>query len=325
MPSKPAKYGIKSWVACDAKSSYAWKMQVYTGKLSGGRPERNQGLRVVLDVTEGLHGRNVTCDNYFTSYQLARQLLERKLTVVGTVRKNKPEIPTGLLAVRGREVFSSKFAFTPTATLVSYIPKKNRNVVLLSTRHPEADISDREDGKPVIVLDYNRNKGGVDNLDKVIGTYSCRRMTARWPLVIFHNILDVSSYNAFVIWREINPDWMLGKRNKRRVFLEQLGKALVTPFIARRERFPRTDASAAVVKAVKAAAAAAQRAVDYDARPECPASSIPLAAAPLGASKRKRCQICPRKKDCKTHTMCRGCNKYICKGCSHVYCATCAP
>ncbi|XP_047197199.1 piggyBac transposable element-derived protein 4-like [Hippoglossus stenolepis] len=221
MPSKPAKYGIKSWVACDAKSSYAWKMQVYTRKPSGGRPERNQGLRVVLDVTEGLHHRNVTCDNYFTSYELARQLLERKITVVGTVRKNKP----GLLAVKGREVFSSRFAFTPTATLVSYIPKKNRNMVFMSTRHAEADVSNREDWKPVIVLDYNRNKGGVDNLDKVIVTYSCRRMAACWPLVVFHNILDISSYNAFVIWREINPNWMPGKRNKRRVFFEQLGRS----------------------------------------------------------------------------------------------------
>ena len=72
MPSKLAKYKIKSWVACDAKSSYAWQMQVYTGKPSGGHPEWNQGLRVVLDVTEGLHS-NITCENYFTSYELARQ------------------------------------------------------------------------------------------------------------------------------------------------------------------------------------------------------------------------------------------------------------
>ena len=157
-------------MACDAKSSYAWKMQVYTRKPSGGRPEWRQGLRVVLDVTEGLRGRNVTCDNNFTSYELARQLLERKIAVVGTVQNNEP----GLLAVKGREVFSSQFLFTPTATLVSYIPKKNRNVV-------ETDVSDLEDKKPVIVLDYNRNKGGVDNLDKVIGTYSCRWMAARWP------------------------------------------------------------------------------------------------------------------------------------------------
>lgn len=54
-----------------------------------------------------------------------------------------------------------------------------------------------------------------------------RRMAAHWPLVIFHNIIEVSSYNFFVIWREINPNWMLCKRHKRRVFLEQLEKALV--------------------------------------------------------------------------------------------------
>ena len=99
-------------------------MQVYTGKPSGERPDLKQGLRVVLDVMAGLHGRNVTCNNFFTSYELGRQLLERKITMVGTVRKNKPELPTRLLTVKGRAVFSSKFAFTPTATLVSYIRRK---------------------------------------------------------------------------------------------------------------------------------------------------------------------------------------------------------
>ncbi|CAB1349077.1 unnamed protein product, partial [Coregonus sp. 'balchen'] len=39
---------------------------------------------------------------------------------------------------------------------------------------------------------------------------------------------------------------------------------------------------------------------------------------------RKRCQVCPTKKDCKTHTVCTRCNKYICKGCSHPYCPTCS-
>ena len=108
-------------------------MQVYTGKQSGGRQERGQGMRVVLDVTEGLHGRNVTCNNYFSSYELARQLLKRKITVVGMVRKNKPELPNMLLAIKGRGVFSSKFAFTATTTLVSYMPKKNRNVLILNS------------------------------------------------------------------------------------------------------------------------------------------------------------------------------------------------
>ncbi|XP_051522644.1 piggyBac transposable element-derived protein 4-like [Myxocyprinus asiaticus] len=253
IPNKPAKYGIKIWVACDAQSSYAWKMQIYTGKPTSGGLEKNQGMRVVLDVTDGLRRHNVMCDNFFTSYELSQQLLRRKITMVGTVRKNEPEIPPALLTTRGREAFSSKFAFTPTTILVSYLPKRKKNVVLLSTLHKMAEINDREDRKLAIILDYNHNKGGVDNLDKVIGTYSCKRMTARWPLVIFHNIIDVSLYNVFVIWNKINTAWMPDKQNKRRVFLEQLGNSLVTPHIQRRERLPRTAASAVLVKAVQGA------------------------------------------------------------------------
>lgn len=122
MPGKPAKYGIKTWVACDARSSYAWKMQVYTGKpAAGGAPEKNQGMRVTLDLTKGLRGRNVTCDNFFTSYKLGQRLLLRGLTMVGTIRRNRTELLPVLLMSKGRDAFSSEFAFTPTAALVSYL------------------------------------------------------------------------------------------------------------------------------------------------------------------------------------------------------------
>ncbi|KAJ8001203.1 hypothetical protein DPEC_G00191130 [Dallia pectoralis] len=327
MPSKPARYGIKAWVCCDARSSYAWKMQVYTGKTRDG-PERNLGARVVFDLTKGLpRDHTVTCDNFFTSYELAQRLLaDRGLALVGTVRKNKPELPPALLATKTRRVLSSAFAFTPIATLVSYLARRNRNVLLLSTLHADARLSDRADRKPALILDYNRNKGGVDNLDKVIGTYSCRRMTARWPLAVFHNILDVSSYNAFVIWREVHPDWMPGKRNKRRVFLELLGKALVRPLIERRVTLPRTEASAAVVRAAREEALCGtppDDGLDPDALgPRAPAPEAP--APDNRASKRKRCQMCPSKKDRKTHTVCGRCNKYICKDCSRAYCTACA-
>jgi hypothetical protein len=67
------------------------------------------------------------------------------------------------------------------------------------------------------------------------------------------------------------------KRNKMRVFLELLGKALVTPHIQKRERLPHTAASAALVKAVQGAES-------------CP---DPLEAA-AGAGKRRRCQFYPK-------------------------------
>lgn len=167
MPKKPAKYGIKIWATCDVKTSYAWKLQVYTGKAAGNPAEVNQGMRVVLEMAEGLQGHIITCDNFFTSFALAEELLRRKLALVGTIRRNKPELPPHLLQARARAVFSSTFAFTKTHTLVSYIPRRGKNVLLLSTKHHSPDISDEMKRKPIIIKDYNRCKGGVDNLDKV--------------------------------------------------------------------------------------------------------------------------------------------------------------
>ncbi|XP_031134023.1 piggyBac transposable element-derived protein 4-like [Sander lucioperca] len=303
---------------CDAKSSYAWNVQVYTGKSVCGASERNQGARVVLDLTEGLAGpRNVTCDNFFTSYDLARRLLrERRLTLVGTMRKNKPELPAALLDTRGRAVASSRFAFTPAAALVSYVPKRNKNVLLLSTLHAgdtRLVMSGSRAAKPEIVLHYNATKGGVDNLDKLVATYSCRRKTARWPLAVFHNVLDVSAYNAFVIWRELRPAWMRGKLNRRRAFLEQLGRALVTPLMERRRRLPRTEASAALVRAATRGPAEGPQRPEGEREPP----------APRAAGERKRCQLCPRSNDRKMNAVCAGCRRYVCGSCARAYCAEC--
>ncbi|KAI2647909.1 PiggyBac transposable element-derived protein 4 [Labeo rohita] len=79
IPSKPAKYGIKIWAACDAKTNYCWNMQVYTGKPAGAQPERNLGKRVVMEMTHGLQGHIVTCDSLFTSHALGTELLQKKI------------------------------------------------------------------------------------------------------------------------------------------------------------------------------------------------------------------------------------------------------
>ena len=50
MKSKPAKYGIKVWAAADVKTSYLYNLQVYTGKLLGNAPEKNQGRWILCDT-----------------------------------------------------------------------------------------------------------------------------------------------------------------------------------------------------------------------------------------------------------------------------------
>ena len=140
MPSKPEKYGLKFWVCTCAKTSYVWKIQPYLGKQAGAAPETNQGARVVLDLVGGLKGHNITMDNFFTSYALGQKLLEKKLTMVGTLRKNKTSIPPKLLLEKKQPLFQSTFAFTETTTLVSYISKKNKCTIVQSTMHDCPDV-----------------------------------------------------------------------------------------------------------------------------------------------------------------------------------------
>jgi len=118
--------------------------------------------------------------------------------------------------------------------VVSYVPKKNKTVRLLSTQFLDDSVSDESHKKPSMILEYNRIKGGVDNADKLVREYSCARRTSRWPLRLFMNMLDIGALNAFIIWMLKNKDWNQSKPNHRYRFLLELDKESTNPNILRR-------------------------------------------------------------------------------------------
>jgi hypothetical protein len=73
-------------------------------------------------------GRNITCDNWFVSVKLVQELMQRNLTLVGTIRSNKRDIPKEFLCNKNlkRETNSSVFGFNDNMTLFSYVPKQNK-------------------------------------------------------------------------------------------------------------------------------------------------------------------------------------------------------
>jgi hypothetical protein len=81
--------------------------------------------------------RDITIDNYYTSIPLAMELKSRKLTLVGTMRKNKACIPPTFLAKADKGTVQYAFDHTNNFTLLSVAPKKNKRVVFLSTMHSE--------------------------------------------------------------------------------------------------------------------------------------------------------------------------------------------
>jgi hypothetical protein len=66
-------------------------------------------------------------------------------------------------------------------------------------------------------LSYNANKAGVDSVDQMTRTYNVKSPCRRWPIQVFFNILNLSSINAWVLFRQSNASQI-----SRRSFLVQL-------------------------------------------------------------------------------------------------------
>lgn len=127
IPSKPAKYGLKVFVLCDAKIFYVNNLEVYCGKQPEGKYNLpNTPTEIVLRLLENVKGsnRNLTCDNWYSSYPLAKELLHHKVTMTETLKKNKRELQIQFMPNKERRVGSSLFGFQKDATIVSYVPKK---------------------------------------------------------------------------------------------------------------------------------------------------------------------------------------------------------
>jgi len=66
-------------------------------------------------------------------------------------------------------------------TLVSYVPRKNKNVIMISKMHDNGliDESSGTENKPKVITYYNSTKGGIDVVDELKGEYSVSRISCR--------------------------------------------------------------------------------------------------------------------------------------------------
>lgn len=132
MPAKPAKYGLKMYALCDARTFYVYSFEIYCGKQKDGHFNvSNKPMDIVKRLVEPIKNsnRNLTTDNYYTSYELTMYLLKNGLTFTGTIKKNKTEIPPQFLNSSTRDIGSTIFGFQDECTLLSYVPKKKKKLL----------------------------------------------------------------------------------------------------------------------------------------------------------------------------------------------------
>ncbi|XP_045505028.1 piggyBac transposable element-derived protein 4-like [Colias croceus] len=286
-------------MTCDSATRYMIDAMPYLGKCTqtNGLP---LGEFYVKELTKAVHGsnRNVTCDNWFTSVPLAKNLLRQpyNLTLVGTIRSNKREIPDELKKMQSRRVGTSMFCYDGPLTLVSYKPKPSKMVFVLSSCDEEGTVHPTT-GKPNMIHFYNETKGGVDTFDQMCSTMSCSRKTNRWPMAMFYGILNMSFINSYIVY----CDNVLSKKEKplgRRDFMKKLSNTLMTPWMETRQQMLTLPTN--IKEKISGMLPKRQ------AEPSTQREDVPE------PKKRKYCAFCPSKIRRMTKTMCDSCKNPIC-------------
>ena len=218
--TKRARFGIKLFELCTS-NGILLDFMIYHGQMSRELvvPANQEMLKSELIPITLMHrflnrGHRLFMDNYYTSPNLVKFLLEHETKVVGTVRSNRRNFPPELAAAcmqRGE----SKFALSDNGivavkfrALQDKSNKQEKVVFLLSSDHGNDVVSSgkqTKDGqvimKPTCVLDYNKNMGGVDMMDQQLESLLVIRKAYKWYKKLFFRLLMQSFLSAHKLYQ----------------------------------------------------------------------------------------------------------------------------
>lgn len=105
---------MKIFALVGAKTYYLYNLEIYAGQQPDGQFKvSNKPVDVVRRLVHPIRGsgRNLTADNWFSDLELVEELRKTRISYVGTVEKNKRQLPPQFVSSVGRKQYSSIFGF----------------------------------------------------------------------------------------------------------------------------------------------------------------------------------------------------------------------
>jgi hypothetical protein len=248
LPSKPCKWGIKSWAIADSESFYLLNFDIYTGKETAQNNNLPLGTRVVTNLVAPYYNKahHIYFDNFFTSVDLVECLLRNKTYSCGTVRLNRRGLPDEIkkakLKTSGEMVKMQKgrilaVTWCEKKRQVSLLSSANKTGNIQLTRRGKRGQPDVRYPKPLAIQEYTENFNAVDKSDQLRSYYGIANKAKKWWKYVFWFICDVCVVNAYVLYKEA-PGGPRPKPMSHMDFHLDVAKGLVNNYSSRRRSAP---------------------------------------------------------------------------------------
>jgi len=147
-------------------------------------------------------GRTLWMDNFYNLPALAQRLKSLKTDCVGTLRLSRKDVPQ---RVKDKKLKKGELVAQHSGPVSVLKWKDKREVTMISTYHGgetrmKLPNCRQEKQKPVSVLDYNENMGGVDLKDQLLQPYLLeRKKMTKWYIKLFRRLLNIAVLSFMVI------------------------------------------------------------------------------------------------------------------------------
>ncbi|KAK1125429.1 hypothetical protein K0M31_020472 [Melipona bicolor] len=200
---KRYKYSIKILKLC-FNPGYTYNFQTYCNRRSD--QESTNPTNAVISLCQNIFykGHTICTDRWYTSIDLAQELITKSTHLIGMVQQNCRGISREVVTkkLKRGEMFAKENSIG--LTLMKW--KDRRNVLLLSTKHSVETVTNRKRKsnciRPKILLDYNIGKPLIDVSDQMM-ICSSHKSIKWYKKLAFELLLNTAVTNAWVMHNSI--------------------------------------------------------------------------------------------------------------------------
>lgn len=202
---KRHKCGIKLYVLTESSGVALRMYKESDDDISEKEHERKVVLHLLKDFLQ--RGHSVYMNDFYSSYELTKQLLDAKTYCTGTLRRLrkgnnvtviKAKLAKGEIISRHKNnVMMGKF-------------QDKREVLFISSEF-KADLIELEDKrkgkhkKPLALHRYNEFINGNYKKDQMLSYYTCLRKTFKWYIKLWIHIVETLLLNSFFLHLKYSP------------------------------------------------------------------------------------------------------------------------